>query len=166
MCKAFGLRKYARVPGVSRRSSRYDFSIPAQSTAVPANAAFSGAVASGTRYIPSTGSNGNFRANNVTNSIECVAIVSHNISNSESYAVAFPATNSQAEGSPIAAAAPANSPTLTLTSTAENAAKDLKNNTNIGLLMKDSSDEDDSEQIVVTTCLIEKFAEKQNAIFV
>lgn len=163
MCKAFGLRKYSRVPGVSRRSSRYDFSMAAPSTAVPANAAFSSSV-SGTRQIPSTGSNGNFRPNNGANSIKCVAIVSHSISNNESSTVAAHVTESQTEVCPTVAGEATTSSIPTSAETIATATKDSK--TNNGLLLKDNSEDDDPEQIVVTTCLIEKFAEKQNAIFV
>ena len=60
MCRAFGLRKYSRVPGVSRRSSRYDFSMAAPSTSAPPNVSFNNA-GNTTRFMPTVGSNGNFR---------------------------------------------------------------------------------------------------------
>ena len=86
MCRTFGLRKYSRVPGggMSRRSSRYDFSMATPATgitpnpmSVVANTAFNSS-GSNARFLPSHPSNGNIRFNNGgTNSIKCVAIVTN-----------------------------------------------------------------------------------------
>ena len=95
MCRTFGLRKYSRVPGggVSRRSSRYDFSMATPATgitpnpmSVVANTAFNSS-GSNARFLPSHPSNGTIRFNNGgTNSIKCVAIVTNdkNSTNSNS----------------------------------------------------------------------------------
>ena len=95
MCRTFGLRKYSRVPGggMSRRSSRYDFSMATPATgitpnpmSVVANTAFNSS-GSNARFLPSHPSNGTIRFNNGgTNSIKCVAIVTNdkNSTNSNS----------------------------------------------------------------------------------
>jgi hypothetical protein len=144
----YGRKKFykigSRVPGISRRSSRYDFSMAAPSTAAPGNTAFN-SNSSVTRFMPTVGSNGNFRPNNGTNSIKCVAIVSHDNSggnndngggNSNAVAVVAQETTRRAE-------------TPVDNNVAAPATKDLNIMTNNGLLVKDSSEEEDSDQVEI-----------------
>jgi hypothetical protein len=194
MCRAFGLRKYSRVPGggMSRRSSRYDFSMAAPSTAQPGNFTSGSGLATTTfnssgnnaRFLPTSGSNGNFRvnysSNNGTNSVKCVAIVNNDNDNNSisscSNVVNANVINANVVNANVVRVLPKDicldsnvvattvshtttpPPTPTTTTT-----KDIV--TNNGRLVKDSSQEDNSDQIV-PTCLIENFAEKKNAIFV
>ena len=190
MCRAFGLRKYSRVPGggMSRRSSRYDFSMAAPSTAQPGNFTSGSGLATTTfnssgnnaRFLPTSGSNGNFRvnysSNNGTNSVKCVAIVNNDNDNNSisscSNVVNANVVNANVVrvlpkdiclDSNVVATTVSHTTTPPPTPTTTTTTKDIV--TNNGRLVKDSSQEDNSDQIV-PTCLIENFAEKKNAIFV
>ena len=183
MCRTFGLRKYARVPGggVSRRSSRYDFSNAAPSTVQNPNASTGGfatttfnSSVSTARFMPTAGSNGNFRSNfsgNGTNSVKCVAIVttSDNNSNSSSNNAVVIVAPSKDLTSGRGEMSLENKATSTATTNSvvvvPSSHPSKENKTNNGRLVKDNSSDDNSDQIV-TTCLIENFAEKPNAIFV
>jgi hypothetical protein len=155
----------------------------APSTVQNANAASSGGIATTTfnssvstaRFLPTAGSNGNFRSNfagNGTNSIKCVAIVttSDNNSNSSSnnaVVIVAPSNDLTSGRGELSLENKATTTTTTATSVVvvPSSHPSKENKTNNGRLVKDNSSDDNSDQIV-TTCLIENFAEKPNAIFV
>jgi hypothetical protein len=137
------------------------------------------------RFLPTSGSNGNFRvnysSNNGTNSVKCVAIV-NNDNDNNSISSCSNVVNANVINANVVRVLPKDicldsnvvattvshtttpppTPTTTTTTTTTTT-KDIV--TNNGRLVKDSSQEDNSDQIV-PTCLIENFAEKKNAIFV